>query len=123
MNTTDKYVTIYRRATGKTPEEGNLDDVRVGDTVTYRDEKGASASSRIAKVNIKAGQFRTEPQMYEQYVLRPAKSLKFVQIQILTRLNPYFGDNPAPELMIMEMFQPEVAPIEVPQAKRRKKSK
>jgi len=78
-------VLIFRRGKFGTEPLGDLTDVRVGDAVCYLDENEAYATSRVAKVNVKAGVLRTEPSMYKQYVLRPAKTLKFDQIIDLKR--------------------------------------
>lgn len=114
----DKNIVIYRKERGrKSPQVGDLSDVRVGDAVHYEDMERAHAVGRIEKVNLKAGILRLAAAMYEQYVLRPARSLKFDQILVLERPNPEVAGNPQPELMIMEMFREPVPEAPVPTKK------
>ena len=120
---TDKYIHIYRKAVKGDKGFGDLTDVRVGDVVGYRDDNGAHASGRVAKVNVKAGVLRTEVQKYEQYVLRYPKTLKFDQILNLSRLNPLSEKNPDLVPNVIDLFVPEPpAPEPIP-VKRKRKTK
>lgn len=96
---------IYRKGKFGSEPLGDLTDVRVGDAVRYLDENGANATSRVAKVNVKAGVLRTEPQMYNEYVLRTAKTLKFDQILGLTRKDTGETDG-ASSSPIMDIVHP-----------------
>jgi hypothetical protein len=90
-----KYETLYRKGSAKFPDQGNLTDVRIGDAVSYRDDVGAHAAGRVAKVNVAARVLRLEPHVYLEYVLRPAQVLQFDQILKLERRNPLYIEKAA----------------------------
>lgn len=100
-----KELIIYCKGKFGSEAIGDLTDVRVGDAVRYLDENGANATSRVAKVNIRACVLRTEPQMYNGYVLRATKTLKFDQILGLTRKDTGETDG-ASSSPIMDIVHP-----------------
>lgn len=83
---TASYVTIFRREAKGVTAIGDLLDVRVGDTVSYRDDNHANVNARVAKVNVRAKVLRTEPFSYNGHVLRVAKTLPFDRILSVSRL-------------------------------------
>lgn len=111
MDDVPKYIIIFHKGTKTLPDVGNLTDVRVGDSVSYKDENGAHATSKVAKVNVKAQVLRTEPSKYKDYVLRSACTLKFDKIDKLERPNPQHPSFAHLQPNVLDMFtEPPVLP-------------
>lgn len=77
---------IFKRArSAKETDAGDVNQVAIGDAVTYKDTTGANAAGRVEKVNTRAKKLRVAPQMYKTYLLRPGRTLDFDEILEVTR--------------------------------------
>lgn len=75
------HTVIFKRKTSpKEKDIGDITQIKVGDTVVYKDSTKATAAGRVAKVNTRAGKLRVEAQKYKGYTLRPGRSLDFAEI-------------------------------------------
>jgi len=76
--TYEKFEVLYKKAmSGKETDFGDVTSVRVGDSVSYVDANTARASGLVEKVNSKARRLRVAAQHYQQFVLRPGRTLDF----------------------------------------------
>ncbi len=74
---------IYRKAHGISPQEGSLDDIRVGDAVTYF--KNGDRTARIAQILPRAKAVKTAPLIVSGITVRKGVRLNFDQIDQLHR--------------------------------------
>jgi hypothetical protein len=87
---------FYRKALHKTPAEGSLTELQVGDLVTYRDANSRVVHSLVETVNIKEGTLRVAPLIYNGEMLRPGCALEFPAIERASRKTDG-SEEPEPE--------------------------
>jgi len=107
MQQEGKYLVVYRqgfrdpRAKNAVPAQGDINDVQVGDVVSYWDGNGAQASAYVQNAAVPAGKIKTVVSKYGNHVMNPSVVVTFDRItQVLRPI-----DNKAMEKRLAEENQ------------------
>lgn len=79
---------------------GSIEDIRVGDLVSYWDPVSAHATGKIDRINEKAGNLRLAPVYFGSHLLRPARRITFKDILKAERPVGPEGDALIPEVAV-----------------------
>jgi len=74
-------MTFYRKAYKKVAAEGSLDDLRIGDYVSYRDAHNRTVLSTVEAVDREARRLTVAPSTHDGEVLRPGRTMGFDEVE------------------------------------------